>query len=199
MTAFSTLNVLPAAQLTNLNELGYLSMTPVQAAALPAILAGKDVRVQAKTGSGKTAAFGLGLLQHVDASLFQTQSLVLCPTRELADQVAGELRRLARFLANIKILTLCGGQPFGAQRDSLQHAPHIIVATPGRLLDHLQKGTVSLDALQTLVMDEADRMLDMGFSDAIDDVIRFAPASRQTLLFSATAGSNSGNQRPRAE
>ncbi|MET6677860.1 ATP-dependent RNA helicase DbpA [Citrobacter amalonaticus] len=186
MTAFATLNVLPAAQLENLNELGYLSMTPVQAAALPAILAGQDVRVQAKTGSGKTAAFGLGLLQHIDATLFQTQSLVLCPTRELADQVAGELRRLARFLPNTKILTLCGGQPFGAQRDSLQHAPHIIVATPGRLLDHLQKGTVSLDALTTLVMDEADRMLDMGFSEAIDQVIRFAPASRQTLLFSAT-------------
>ncbi|HCA7077809.1 TPA: ATP-dependent RNA helicase DbpA [Citrobacter sedlakii] len=186
MTAFSTLNVLPAAQLDNLNELGYLSMTPVQAAALPAILAGQDVRVQAKTGSGKTAAFGLGLLQHIDAALFKTQSLVLCPTRELADQVAGELRRLARFLPNTKILTLCGGQPFGAQRDSLQHAPHIIVATPGRLLDHLQKGTVSLDALSTLVMDEADRILDMGFSDAIDEVIRFAPASRQTLLFSAT-------------
>ncbi|MCP1628141.1 ATP-independent RNA helicase DbpA [Citrobacter amalonaticus] len=186
MTAFATLNVLPAAQLENLNELGYLSMTPVQAAALPAILAGQDVRVQAKTGSGKTAAFGLGLLQHIDVALFQTQSLVLCPTRELADQVAGELRRLARFLPNTKILTLCGGQPFGAQRDSLQHAPHIIVATPGRLLDHLQKGTVSLDALTTLVMDEADRMLDMGFSEAIDEVIRFAPASRQTLLFSAT-------------
>ncbi|ELY2036950.1 MULTISPECIES: ATP-dependent RNA helicase DbpA [Enterobacter cloacae complex] len=186
MTAFSTLNVLPEAQLTNLNELGYLTMTPVQAAALPAILEGRDVRVQAKTGSGKTAAFGLGLLQHIDATLFQTQSLILCPTRELADQVAGELRRLARFLPNTKILTLCGGQPFGAQRDSLQHAPHIIVATPGRLLDHLQKGTVSLDALQTLVMDEADRMLDMGFSDAIDEVIRFAPATRQTLLFSAT-------------
>lgn len=186
MTAFSTLNVLPAAQLDNLNELGYLSMTPVQAAALPAILEGRDVRVQAKTGSGKTAAFGLGLLQQIDAGLFQTQSLVLCPTRELADQVAGELRRLARFLPNTKILTLCGGQPFGAQRDSLQHPPHIIVATPGRLLDHLQKGTVSLDALQTLVMDEADRMLDMGFTDAINDVIRFAPPSRQTLLFSAT-------------
>ena len=186
MTAFSTLNVLPAAQLDNLNELGYLTMTPVQAAALPAILEGRDVRVQAKTGSGKTAAFGLGLLQHIDVALFKTQSLVLCPTRELADQVAGELRRLARFLPNTKILTLCGGQPFGAQRDSLQHAPHIIVATPGRLLDHLQKGTVSLDALQTLVMDEADRMLDMGFSDAIDEVIRFAPADRQTLLFSAT-------------
>lgn len=186
MTAFSTLNTLPTAQLDNLNELGYHTMTPVQAAALPAILAGQDVRVQAKTGSGKTAAFGLGLLQHIDGSRFQTQSLILCPTRELADQVANELRRLARSMPNIKILTLCGGQPFGAQRDSLQHAPHIIVATPGRLLDHLQKGTVNLDALQTLVMDEADRMLDMGFSDAIDEVIRFAPASRQTLLFSAT-------------
>ncbi|HFG8671825.1 TPA: ATP-dependent RNA helicase [Salmonella enterica subsp. enterica serovar Weltevreden] len=167
MTAFSTLNVLPAAQLNNLTELGYLEMTPVQAAALPVILAGNDVRVQARTGSGKTAAFGLGLLHRIDVTLFQTQALVLCPTRELADQVAGELRRLARFLPNTKILTLCGGQPFGAQRDSLQHAPHIIVATPGRLLDHLQKETVSLDALHILVMDEADRMLDMGFSDAI--------------------------------
>jgi len=186
VSVFSTLQALPAAQIANLNDLGYLTMTPVQAAALPAILAGKDVRVQAKTGSGKTAAFGLGLLQHIDASHFRTQSLVLCPTRELADQVASELRRLARFMPNIKILTLCGGQPFGAQRDSLQHAPHIIVATPGRLLDHLQKETVSLAHLQTLVMDEADRMLDMGFSDAIDEVIGFAPASRQTLLFSAT-------------
>lgn len=186
MTAFSTLNVLPAAQLNNLTELGYLEMTPVQAAALPVILAGNDVRVQARTGSGKTAAFGLGLLHRIDVTLFQTQALVLCPTRELADQVAGELRRLARFLPNTKILTLCGGQPFGAQRDSLQHAPHIIVATPGRLLDHLQKETVSLDALHILVMDEADRMLDMGFSDAIDEVIHFAPATRQTLLFSAT-------------
>ncbi len=111
MTAFSTLNVLPAAQLNNLTELGYLEMTPVQAAALPVILAGNDVRVQARTGSGKTAAFGLGLLHRIDVTLFQTQALVLCPTRELADQVAGELRRLARFLPNTKILTLCGGQP----------------------------------------------------------------------------------------
>ncbi|TNV22602.1 ATP-dependent RNA helicase DbpA [Buttiauxella sp. B2] len=186
MTSFSTLNVLPAEQLANLTELGYHAMTPVQAAALPAILAGKDVRAQAKTGSGKTAAFGLGLLQHIDASQFITQSLVLCPTRELADQVAKELRRLARYMPNIKILTLCGGQPFGAQRDSLQHAPHVIVATPGRLLDHLKKETVKLDALQTLVLDEADRMLDMGFADAIDEVISHAPQDRQTLLFSAT-------------
>lgn len=186
MTSFSTLNVLPAEQLANLTELGYHTMTPVQAAALPAILAGKDVRAQAKTGSGKTAAFGLGLLQHIDANQFITQSLVLCPTRELADQVAKELRRLARYMPNIKVLTLCGGQPFGAQRDSLQHAPHVIVATPGRLLDHLKKETVNLDALQTLVLDEADRMLDMGFADAIDEVISHAPQDRQTLLFSAT-------------
>ncbi|MGK9174877.1 ATP-dependent RNA helicase DbpA [Yokenella regensburgei] len=186
MTAFSTLNALPSELLANLNELGYHTMTPVQAAALPAILEGKDVRAQARTGSGKTAAFGLGLLQHIEAGRFVTQSLVLCPTRELADQVANELRRLARYLPNIKILTLFGGVPFGAQRDSLVHAPHIIVATPGRLLDHLQKGTVSLAALKTLVLDEADRMLDMGFSDAIVDILGHAPAHRQTLLFSAT-------------
>ncbi|MEI7189732.1 ATP-dependent RNA helicase DbpA [Dickeya dianthicola] len=186
MTSFAELNALPAELLTTLNELGYLTMTPIQAAALPAILAGKDVRAQAKTGSGKTAAFGLGLLQHLDAGQFNTQSLVLCPTRELADQVANELRRLARYMPNIKVLTLCGGVPFGLQRDSLTHAPHVIVATPGRLLDHLKKETVSLDDLRTLVLDEADRMLDMGFADAIDEVIAQVPTPCQTLLFSAT-------------
>lgn len=186
VTSFAELNALPAEQLTNLNELGYLTMTPIQAAALPAILAGKDVRAQAKTGSGKTAAFGLGLLQGIDAKQFKTQSLILCPTRELADQVANELRRLARYLPNTKVLTLCGGTPFSIQRDSLLHPAHIIVATPGRLLDHLKKQTVDLDALQTLVLDEADRMLDMGFVDAIDEVITCMPTQRQTLLFSAT-------------
>ncbi|OBU02710.1 ATP-dependent RNA helicase DbpA [Morganella psychrotolerans] len=186
MTSFAELNALPAEQLANLTELGYLTMTPVQEAALPAILAGKDIRAQAKTGSGKTAAFGLGLLQQIDARQFTTQSLVLCPTRELADQVAGELRRLARYLPNIKILTLCGGVPFSIQRDSLIHAAHIIVATPGRLLDHLSKETVHLDALQTLVLDEADRMLDMGFADDISAIVDSTPTNRQTLLFSAT-------------
>lgn len=186
MTSFADLNALSAEQLSNLQELGYLSMTPIQAAALPAILAGKDVRAQAKTGSGKTAAFGLGLLQRIDAKLFKTQSLVLCPTRELAEQVANELRRLARAIPNIKILTLCGGVPFSVQRDSLAHGAHIIVATPGRLLDHLNRETVQLDALQTLVLDEADRMLDMGFMPDIETVIDYAPINRQTLLFSAT-------------
>ncbi len=186
VTSFAELNALPLEQLSNLNELGFLTMTPIQEAALPAILAGQDVRAQAKTGSGKTAAFGLGLLQHIDAKNFNTQSLVLCPTRELADQVANELRRLARYIPNLKILTLCGGVPFSVQRDSLAHAAHVIVATPGRLLDHLHKETVNLDHLQTLVLDEADRMLDMGFSDEIDAIISFAPHQRQTLLFSAT-------------
>ena len=186
MTAFSTLNVLPEAQLTNLNELGYLTMTPVQAAALPAILEGRDVRVQAKTGSGKTAAFGLGLLQHIDATLFQTQSLILCPTRELADQVAGELRRLARFLPNTKILTICGGQPFGAQRDSLQHAPHIIVATPGRLMDHYKHHSIDISHVTQIVLDEADEMLNMGFYKDVRHIIEMMKARKSLSMFSAT-------------
>ncbi|WP_442904528.1 ATP-dependent RNA helicase DbpA [Hafnia sp.] len=183
--SFASLS-LPAAQLENLAELGYASMTPVQAAALPAILEGRDVRAQAKTGSGKTAAFGIGLLQQIDVTQFTTQALVLCPTRELADQVSKELRRLARFTQNIKILTLCGGQPISHQWDSLVHAPHIVVGTPGRIQEHLRKKSVSLDAMKVLVLDEADRMLDMGFADAIDDVISYTPTARQTLLFSAT-------------
>ncbi|HBV39433.1 MAG TPA: ATP-dependent RNA helicase DbpA [Erwinia sp.] len=186
MSAFSTLTSLPASQIANLNELGYHTMTPVQAASLPAILDGRDVRAQAKTGSGKTAAFGLGVMQRIDATQFVTQSLVLCPTRELADQVTKELRRLARFTANIKILTLCGGQPMGAQRDSLVHAPHIVVGTPGRILDHLKRETLQLGQLSTLVLDEADRMLEMGFRDDIDAIISYTPPARQTLLFSAT-------------
>lgn len=183
--SFSSLP-LPAEQLANLNELGYQQMTPVQAAALPAILRGQDVRARAMTGSGKTAAFGIGLLDKIDVSLVACQALVLCPTRELADQVSKELRRLARFTQNIKILTLCGGQPIGPQLDSLVHAPHIVVGTPGRIQEHLRKQTVDLDQLRVLVLDEADRMLDMGFADDIDDVISYTPPQRQTLLFSAT-------------
>ena len=186
MTAFSTLTQLPASQLDNLREMGFDAMTPIQAAALPAILDGRDVRAQAKTGSGKTAAFGLGLLQHIDTAQYQTQSLVLCPTRELAEQVSNELRRLARFTRNIKILTLCGGQPIGAQRDSLVHAPHIVVGTPGRILDHLKRETLDLSQLRSLVLDEADRMLEMGFLEDMETIVSHTPPQRQTLLFSAT-------------
>lgn len=183
--AFSSLHI-KSPMLKNLASLGYTEMTPVQAHSLPLILAGKDVIAKAKTGSGKTAAFGIGLLTHLDPSSFSVQALVLCPTRELADQVGKELRRLTRFTDNIKILTICGGVPFGPQLGSLEHGAHVIVGTPGRLLDHLRRGTLDLSGLQTLVLDEADRMLDMGFQEEISALIAAAPPKRQTLLFSAT-------------
>ncbi|NWL06668.1 ATP-dependent RNA helicase DbpA [Pseudomonas hunanensis] len=184
-TAFATLP-LSAAMLANLDALGYASMTPIQAQSLPVILKGQDLIAQAKTGSGKTAAFGIGLLNPINPRYFGCQALVLCPTRELADQVAKELRRLARAEDNIKILTLCGGVSLGPQIASLEHGAHIIVGTPGRIQQHLDKGTLVLDGLNTLVLDEADRMLDMGFFDAIASIIGKTPARRQTLLFSAT-------------
>ena len=161
-------------------------MTPIQEQSLPAILEGRDMQAQAKTGSGKTAAFGIGLLHQLDVQTYQAQALVLCPTRELADQVSKEIRRLARPIANTKILALCGGAPIGPQFASLEHQPHIVVGTPGRILKHLQKGTLKLDSLKMLVLDEADRMLDMGFHDDIMRIIDKTPAQRQTLLFSAT-------------
>ena len=172
--------------LKNLASLGYAAMTPIQAHSLPLILAGKDVIARAKTGSGKTAAFGIGLLSHLQVASPAVQALVLCPTRELADQVGKELRRLARFADNIKVLTLCGGVPFGPQLGSLEHGAHIVVGTPGRLLDHLRRGSLNLSGLNTLVLDEADRMLDMGFQEEISALIVAAPDKRQTLLFSAT-------------
>ncbi|WP_041245326.1 ATP-dependent RNA helicase DbpA [Geotalea uraniireducens] len=183
--AFSSLH-LKIHMLKNLASLGYAEMTPIQAHSLPLILAGKDVIAKAKTGSGKTAAFGIGLLSHLDATSSRVQALVLCPTRELADQVGKELRRLARFTDNIKVLTLCGGVPFGPQLGSLEHGAHIVVGTPGRILDHLRRGSLDLTCLQTLVLDEADRMLDMGFQDEISALIDATPKKKQTLLFSAT-------------
>lgn len=184
-TDFSSL-ALPKQMLHNLRELGFKQMTPVQAQSLSVILENKDVIAQAKTGSGKTAAFGIGLLTKLDVKKFKIQSLILTPTRELADQVAKELRRLARFTHNIKILTLCGGTPFGPQLGSLRHGAHIIVGTPGRVLAHLNKGSLLLEELETLVLDEADRMLDMGFIEDIQTIISKTPTQRQTLLFSAT-------------
>lgn len=183
--SFSRLN-LPAAMLSNLDDLGYKAMTPIQQQALPQILAGKDVLAKAQTGSGKTAAFGIGLLTKLKQRNFGCQTLILCPTRELATQVAEELRKLARFQQNIKILTLCGGQPIGPQIGSLEHGAHIVVGTPGRISDHIRKGTLKLDAVNTVVLDEADRMLDMGFVDEIENIISFTPYDRQMLLFSAT-------------
>ena len=184
-TSFDTLP-LPPATLDNLRRLGYLEMTAIQAASLPSALLGKDLIAQAKTGSGKTAAFALALLANLNARRFAVQTLVLCPTRELADQVTTEIRRLARAEENIKVITLAGGVPLRGQTTSLGHGAHIVVGTPGRVLDHLDRGNLQLDALNTLVLDEADRMLDMGFVDDIAKVARQCPAQRQTLLFSAT-------------
>lgn len=183
--SFSSLPLNPAV-LANLQQLGYLAMTPIQAASLPIALQGKDLIAQAQTGSGKTAAFALALLDRLNPRRFAIQSLVLCPTRELADQVTVELRRLARAEENIKVVTLCGGVPMRMQNASLEHGAHIVVGTPGRIMDHLARGTLNLEALNTLVLDEADRMLDMGFIDDMATVIKQCPKERQTLLFSAT-------------
>ncbi len=183
--AFDVLALKPAT-LENLRALGYLEMTPIQAATLPDALLGRDLIAQAQTGSGKTAAFALALLAKLNPRRFAVQALVLCPTRELADQVTVEIRRLARAEENIKVVTLCGGVALRGQRASLEHGAHIVVGTPGRIMDHLERGYLSLEALGTLVLDEADRMLDMGFFDDITTVVKQCPAARQTLLFSAT-------------
>jgi len=184
-TAFNTLSLRPEL-LASVEALEFDAMTAIQAQSLPELLDGKDVIAQAKTGSGKTVAFGLGLLNKLDIRTFETQALVLCPTRELAEQVTTEIRGLASQLANIKVLSLCGGKAIGPQLASLKRAPHIVVGTPGRILKHLGKQTLKLDGLQTLVLDEADRMLDMGFQDDIMAIIAQTPQTRQTLLFSAT-------------
>jgi ATP-independent RNA helicase DbpA len=184
-TAFSNLPLSPS-MLANLDQLGYRDMTPIQAQSLPPILERRDVIAQAKTGSGKTAAFGIGILHKLNPSWFAIQALVLCPTRELADQVAQELRRLARFTENIKVLTLTGGSPMGPQIGSLEHGAHIVVGTPGRILDHIGRGSIKLSTVQTLVLDEADRMTDMGFQDEMTSIVKACPERRQTLMFSAT-------------
>jgi ATP-independent RNA helicase DbpA len=185
MTAFSELKLIEPLQRA-LAEVGYAEMTPVQEASLPGILSGRDVVAQARTGSGKTAAFALGLLAALDSTVVRLQGLVLCPTRELADQVSREIRRLARFTPNVKVLTLCGGVPLRPHLASLAHEPHIVVGTPGRILELIEKQALPLQAIKVLVLDEADRMLDMGFADAIDAIVETIPRQRQTLLFSAT-------------
>ncbi len=170
----------------NIDILGFKEMTEIQALALPHVLEGKDVTAQAQTGSGKTVAFGLGVLNNVDVKKYQVQALVICPTRELASQVSDELRKLARLVHNLKVLTLFGGTSIGPQIGSLEHGAHIVVGTPGRLLDHIRKKTLSLKSVNTLVLDEADRMLDMGFEEDLSKILESVPPTRQTLLFSAT-------------
>ncbi|PUE19910.1 ATP-dependent RNA helicase DbpA [Limnohabitans sp. MMS-10A-160] len=185
---FDQLTLAPAT-LQNLEQLGYTQMTPIQAASLPVTLAGQDLIAQASTGSGKTVAFGLPLIERLQSAgspSAPVQAVILCPTRELADQVTMEIRRLARARQNVKVVTLCGGVALRGQTVSLEHGADIVVGTPGRILDHLERGSLSLAGVNTLVLDEADRMLDMGFFDDIAKVVRQCAKDRQTLLFSAT-------------
>jgi len=182
---FDTLG-LPPATLSNLEQLGLKEMTPIQTLGLPLALAGHDLIAQASTGSGKTLAFALPLVQKLEAPRLNVQALVLCPTRELADQVTQEIRRLARAVDNIKVVTLCGGVALRAQVQSLLHGAHVVVGTPGRIMDLIQREALHLGAVQTLVLDEADRMLDMGFFEDIASVVKHCGKERQTLLFSAT-------------
>jgi ATP-independent RNA helicase DbpA len=185
MTTFNALALRPELA-ASVEALGYTEMTPVQEHSVPPILLGRDVIAQAHTGSGKTAAFGLGLLQALDESTIRLQALVLCPTRELADQVSKSIRKLAANIPNVKLLTLCGGMPLGPQLASLEHDPHIVVGTPGRIQEHLKKNSLHGGGIKVLVLDEADRMLDMGFGEAIDDIVGRISKHHQTLLFSAT-------------
>jgi len=185
MNEFSDLPLLPAL-FQGLDALGHVQMTPVQAQSLPALLEGRDLIAQAPTGSGKTAAFGLALLHRIDATQIKLQALVLCPTRELADQVSKQVRKLATGVPNLKLLTLTGGVALGPQIASLGHAPHVVVGTPGRVQELMRKKELDLRQVSVLVLDEADRMLDMGFEEPIREIIGKIPKTRQTLLFSAT-------------
>ena len=186
MHPFKTIPSLPTALIANLETLGYQTMTEIQAETIPVALSGKDLIVQAKTGSGKTAAFGIPLILKIDTEIRDPQVLIITPTRELADQVGRELRRLARYRENLKIATLTGGVPMRGQISSLQKGAHIVVGTPGRLQDHLSRDTLPLYGVRTLVLDEADRMLEMGFQAELDKIFGQLPNQYQTLLFSAT-------------
>ncbi len=186
MTQFNQLTGITPSLNQALERLGFPSMTPVQAGTLPDALKGRDIMAQGQTGSGKTVAFAVATLNKVEVTRFATQVLVLCPTRELAAQVAEQYRAVGQCMANLKVLTLCGGEPMGPQIQSLKHGSHVIVGTPGRILDHLQKHRIDLSEVSSRVLDEADRMLDMGFADDVDEIFSHSASEAQTLLFSAT-------------
>ncbi len=186
MATFKSIKAFPEALLETLDILNFTTMTEIQEKAIRPILEGRDILAQSKTGSGKTLAFGLPCVIHTDTHNYEPQTLIITPTRELADQIAVELRRVAAYKPNLKILTLYGGVPLRTQAESLAKGSHILIGTPGRIQDHLAKGTLLLENINTLVLDEADRMLDMGFHDEIIKIGSNIPRTKQTLLFSAT-------------
>ncbi|RYZ55253.1 MAG: DEAD/DEAH box helicase, partial [Proteobacteria bacterium] len=182
---FDSLKLSPTL-LSVIEEIGYVAMTEIQAKAIPLLLAGRDVIGQSKTGSGKTAAFGIPLLEKIRVQDRRVQALVMCPTRELCTQVAREFRNLGRRMPGLQVLVVCGGQPVAPQAFALEKGVHIVVGTPGRILDHIRRDSIQLSRLSTVVLDEADRMLDMGFQEDMETILAESPPSRQTVFFSAT-------------
>ena len=167
-------------------EIGYEEMTPIQQSAIPALLEGRDIIGQAQTGTGKTAAFGIPLVQMIDPEDERVQAIVLCPTRELAIQAADELRRYAKYLPGVKVLPVYGGQDIEKQIRSLRGKVSIVVGTPGRVMDHMRRHTLKLEGIRMVVLDEADEMLNMGFVEDIETILAGVPENHQTALFSAT-------------
>ncbi|MCJ0930405.1 DEAD/DEAH box helicase [Virgibacillus halodenitrificans] len=184
MTAFKELGV-SAPIMKALEKMGFEEATPIQSETIPLAMQGNDVIGQAQTGTGKTAAFGIPMIEKIDPKQRKIQGLVVAPTRELAIQVAEEVNRLAKF-KGIRALAVYGGQHMDRQIRALKDGPQIVVATPGRLLDHMRRRTIKIDMVQTAILDEADEMLNMGFIDDIRDILKGIPEERQTLLFSAT-------------
>ncbi len=182
---FEEMNLYPQI-LRAIEEMGFEEATPIQERAIPVVMEGGDVIGQAQTGTGKTAAFGIPLLQKVDLGNKKTQAIVLCPTRELAVQVAEEIRNLSKYMHGIKVLPVYGGQDIGKQIRSLKGGAQIIIGTPGRVMDHLRRKTIRCEYVHTIVLDEADEMLNMGFREDIETVLEYLPQERQTVLFSAT-------------
>ena len=182
---FKDLNISEEIQKA-VEDMGFEEASPIQSLAIPKILAKKDVIGQAQTGTGKTAAFGIPLLENINEHDESLQAIILCPTRELAIQVAEELRKLAAYLPEINVLPVYGGQPIDRQIKALKKGVQIIIGTPGRVMDHISRGTINLSTIKTVILDEADEMLDMGFRDGIEYILEFIPDERQFLLFSAT-------------
>lgn len=186
ITKFSEAADLSDEILKAVEKMGFSEMTPVQAKTLPLMMEGRDLIAIAPTGTGKTCAFGIPMLEYVSLKDKRVQELVLAPTRELSLQITDELRALARYIPGVRIACLYGGQPITKQLSQLKQCPQIVVATPGRLLDHMNRGNIRLDSVHTMVLDEADEMLNMGFVKDVTKIIEATPIERQLVLFSAT-------------
>ncbi len=186
MLPFSSISFLPSELINRLNTLGFTTMTPIQSETIAPTMEGRDVVAQSRTGSGKTLAFGVPCVVTADTNVREPETLIITPTRELAEQIATQLRSVAAYRPNLKIVILYGGVPLRGQADSIAKGVQIVIGTPGRLMDHLGKGTLDLHSIKRLVLDEADRMLDMGFGEDIERIVRQMRGKRQTLLFSAT-------------